>query len=169
MALGFKTGGIIRKDYSGEKIFRLTILSDAENYLNRLRKVNCICDCNTLVTVYLENLKRGLTKSCGCYFKEAKHNFKHGMSKSKERNIWNSMIQRCHNKNTKAFKNYGARGITVCDEWKNDFEIFYNDMGPKIDGISLDRIDNDKGYSKKNCRWATRKQQANNRRCSRVH
>lgn len=76
---------------------------------------------------------------------------------------WSSMKSRCNNKNNESYPNYGARGITVCEKW-NDFKIFYEDMGLKPDGLTLDRIDNSKGYFKDNCRWSTIKEQNNNKR-----
>lgn len=82
-------------------------------------------------------------------------------------NGWLSMIQRCTDPSDLHYKNYGGRGITVCERWK-DFENFYADMGKKPDGLTLDRIDNDAGYSPDNCRWATRAQQQRNRRCNRL-
>lgn len=78
--------------------------------------------------------------------------------------IWKAMIQRCTNPNDRRWKDYGGRGITVCQRWRESFEAFYADMGPRPDGLSIDRVNNDRGYSPQNCQWATREQQARNKR-----
>ena len=88
---------------------------------------------------------------------------KHGMAGSREFNTWISMKQRCSNKNDPEYKNYGGRGITVCERWMQ-FENFYADMGPRPLGTSIDRIDNDGNYELANCRWATPKEQGRKRR-----
>ena len=89
----------------------------------------------------------------------------HGLSHSSEYSTWNSMIQRCNNKKSKEYKNYGGRGISVCDKWLNSFSCFYNDMGRKPSkDYSIDRINNEGNYEPKNCRWATWTQQTNNTR-----
>lgn len=97
------------------------------------------------------------TKSCGCSWST------HGMSRASEHAIWSMIIQRCCNPKQKAFPRYGGRGILICDKWKNDFQQFYKDMGPRPSkGHSIDRIDNNKNYEPSNCRWATAKEQSVN-------
>lgn len=125
------------------------------------------CDCGVIRTgLFAPNLSSGLSKSCGCLAREqrARKSTTHGLSNSKEFWIWSAMRDRCTNPNNKGFVHYGGRGISVSPEW-GAFSNFYNDMGPKPSAKhSLDRIDNNKGYCKGNCRWALSSEQSRNRR-----
>ena len=123
---------------------------------------DCICECGTTKTIRGEHLKNGKIKSCGC--KTSNLLSSHGKSKSSAYNVWQNMKDRCHNKNNAHFSNYGGRGIFVCDSWLNSFENFFADMGEPEKGMTIDRINNDKGYSKENCKWSSRKDQVCNRR-----
>lgn len=122
----------------------------------------CLCDCGNLSIVRGASLKNNSIKSCGCLRNITTHN----LSNTEEYYIWKSMLRRCYNKFAPNYKNYGGRGIIVCSRWLK-FENFLEDTGMKPSKLhSVDRIDNDKGYSKDNCKWSTKKEQANNRRNS---
>ena len=127
----------------------------------------CYCSCGKFRIVSSVNLKRGNTQSCGCLHREIskKINTTHGMTHSSENKSWGGSIQRCTNPKNKKYKDYGARGITVCPEWRESFEAFYRDMGPKPSPQhSLGRRDNNGPYSKDNCKWETDIEQQNNTR-----
>jgi hypothetical protein len=118
------------------------------------------CHCGNEFRTITSSIKNGDSKSCGCLKGNRSHNLKNHRLYS----IWNQMIQRCNNQKHKYYNDYGARGITVCDEWL-DINNFINDMFPSYqEGLSIDRIDNNKGYSKDNCRWTTKSIQARNTR-----
>lgn len=127
----------------------------------------CRCDCGVEKLVDSYGMRIGRIASCGCQkrIKFTARVTKHGMYQSKTYKAWNGMMMRCTNKNTQFYKDYGGRGITVCERWKN-FMNFRDDMGLAPEGLSLDRVDNDKGYSPENCRWTTRTIQMRNRRIS---
>lgn len=149
---------------SGMKFGRLTLISYSHKDKYSKPYWKCKCECENEVTVRYASIKYGITKSCGCLQRQnSKGRPTHNLFHSSIYDTWTSMIQRCTNPKNDRFSDYGGRGITVCDEWLN-IENFYKDMGDKPKGMSLDRKDNDKGYCKENCRWATPKEQQNNMR-----
>lgn len=154
------------KDLTGQKFGQLTALR-FHSRVNGRSLWQCICDCGNEAIVPAPNMHRGHTKTCGrCGYHKArtvKAGTTHGMTDSREYEAWCTAKKRCFNPNCARYKNYGARGITMCPEWIDSFETFYRDMGPRPPGTSLDRIDNDGNYEKNNCHWADRKTQMRNR------
>jgi hypothetical protein len=157
----------------GERHGRLTIIGESESKIsgNQLyRMVQCRCDCGKIGSIRLSSLRTGNTTSCGCHAAEvAKQNGlnskTHGLSQHSLYDVWTGMKQRCYDQNHRRYHRYGGRGITVCEAWYNNVESFYEwaMASGYQEGLEIDRIDNNQGYSPDNCRWVTPKENQRNR------
>lgn len=154
-------------DLTGLKFGRLKVLCKENK--DKYGKIywKCLCECGNITIVRGSALKSGNTKSCGCKIYDT-NNQKHGLRNTRLYGVWCGIKSRCYNVSNNAFDRYGGRGICMCEEWRNDFITFYNwalDNGYS-ENLSIDRIDVNGNYEPSNCRWATAKEQSDNKRCN---
>lgn len=158
-------------DVTGLRFGRL-LVSGPSVADSRPRRVPVKCDCGEALVVTVASLRSGDTRSCGCLKRDsfAARFTTHGMTGTPEHEVWRSMLKRCTHPRNKEWKNYGGRGVRICDRWlgRDGFAHFIADMGARPVGTSIDRIDVNGNYEPANCRWATTKEQARNTRATKL-
>ena len=161
-------------ELKGQRFGRLTIIKRVENDKWKNAKWLCQCDCGNVKKINGYELKNGHTKSCGCLQKERAskarktHGHKINRVVTKTYTAWQSMLKRCDNPKNKNYKDYGGRGIKVCDRWLHSFENFLSDIGKAPNGLTLDRKNNNGNYEPNNCRWVAMTEQNQNSRWAKL-
>jgi len=151
------------KDMTGERFGRLTVQKPLGTTRTGHKTWGCLCECGKEVVVDGAKIRSGEVKSCGCLLADRNH----GLWGTPEYWVWHSMKQRCENPHFKQYSDYGGRGITVCARWE-EFKNFFSDMGERpAPELTIERIDNEKGYSPDNCKWATKTEQQRNKKLQR--